>query len=217
MPDDDDPAASASDRLGGLLAPESEMLRAAGLAADEADLIAAKRRSLSDPVVRQLARERFAGLWDEPEPAPTEADERGSERRGFWVMAAFAVAAAVAVRLPEAFGFGLIDSDDAGFYARNVSLLVLAPLGGWFVWLKRPPRWATAVIVAVFAASAAVINAYPFDDDGSTFTLAVLHLPVLLSLRLLLGWGLLGSAGSGYECSAGFEVRVVGEAVGFAA
>ncbi len=41
--------------------------------------------------------------------------------------------------------------------------------------------------------------------------------PVLLSLRLLLGWGLLGSAGSGYECSAGFEVRVVGEAVGFAA
>ncbi|WP_419945747.1 helix-turn-helix domain-containing protein [Candidatus Poriferisodalis sp.] len=38
-----------------------------------------------------------------------------------------------------------------------------------------------------------------------------------VSLRLLLGWGLLGSAGSGYECSAGFEVRVVGEAVGFAA
>ncbi|WP_419946314.1 hypothetical protein [Candidatus Poriferisodalis sp.] len=183
MPDDDDPAAFVSDRLGGLLAPESEMLRAAGLAADEADLIAAKRRSLSDPVVRQLARERFAGLWDEPEPAPTEADERGSERRGR-ALAAFAVAAAVAVRLPEAFGFGLVDSDDAGFYARNVSLLVLAPLGGWFVWLKRPPHWATAVIVAVFAASAAVINAYPFDDDGSTFVLAALHLPVLLWLVL---------------------------------
>lgn len=182
MPDDNNPTASVSSRLGDLLAPESEALQAAGLASDEAELIAAKRRSLSDPVVRKLAREHFVGLWDEPEPAPTEPDERGTERRRFWVMAAFAAAAAVAVRLPEAFGLGLADSGDAGFYARNVSLLVMPALAGWFVWLKRPPRWATGVIVAVFAASAAVINAYRFDDDSSTFVLAALHLPVLLWL-----------------------------------
>ena len=111
-----------------------------------------------------------------------DADERGTGRRGFWVMAAFAVAAAIAVRLPEAFGFSLTDSDDAGFYARNFSLLVLPALAGWFVWLKRPPRWVTVVMCGVFAASAVVINAYPFDDDSSTFVLAVLHLPVLLWL-----------------------------------
>lgn len=99
-------------------------------------------------------------------------------------MVAFAVAAAIAVRLPEAFGFSLTDSDDASFYVRNFSLLVLPALAGWFVWLKRPPRWVMVVIAAAFAASAAVINAYPFDDDGSTFTLAVLYLPVLLWLVL---------------------------------
>ncbi|WP_420608701.1 hypothetical protein [Candidatus Poriferisodalis sp.] len=166
----------------------AEALRADGLSADEALLVAARRLAATDPEVRAFARERFAGMWDEPEPASTDADaaadagERGAERRGFWIMAAFAVAAAIAVRLPEAFGFNLTDSDDASFYARNFSLLVLPALAGWFVWLKRPPSWVTAVIGAVVAASAAVINAYPFDDDSSTFVLAALHLPVLLWL-----------------------------------
>ena len=170
------------------LRAEAEALRADGLSADEALLVAARRLAATDPEVRAFARERFAGMWDEPELASTDADpaadagERGAERRGFWVMAAFAVVAAIAVRLPEAFGFSLTDSDDASFYARNFSLLVLPALAGWFVWLKRPPSWVTAVIGAVVAASAAVINAYPFDDDSSTFVLAVLHLPVLLWL-----------------------------------
>ncbi len=166
------------------LRAETEVLRSTGLAADEALLVAARRLAASEPEVRAFAREHFAGIWDEPEPASTDADERGGGRRGFWIMAAFAAAAAVAVRLPEAFGFGLVDSDDASFYVRNFSLLVLTPLAGWFVWLKQPPRWVIVVIVAVFAASSAVINAYPFDDDGSTFTLAALHLPVLLWLVL---------------------------------
>jgi len=166
------------------LTAEAETLRATGLTADEALLIAARRLAATDPEVRAFARQHFAGIWNEPEPSPTDADERDTGRRGFWIMAAFAAAAAVAVRLPEAFGIGLVDSDDASFYARNVSLLVLAPLAGWFVWLKRPPRWVIVAIVAVFAASSAVINAYPFDDDGSTFTLAALHLPVLLWLVL---------------------------------
>lgn len=164
------------------LRAEAETLRATGLAPDEALLVAARRLARSNPEVRAFARAHFAGLWDEPEPSPTDAGEPGTERRGFWVMAAFAAAAAVAVRLPEVFGFGLADSDDASFYARNLSLLVLAPMAGWFVWLKRPPRRVMAVIVAVFAMSAAVINAYRFDDDSSTFVLAALHLPVLLWL-----------------------------------
>ena len=188
MTEPGDPAAAGPtvEHVG--LRAEAEALRADGLSADEALLVAARRLAATDPEVRAFARERFAGMWDEPEPASTDADaaadagERGAERRGFWIMAAFAVAAAIAVRLPEAFGFSLTDSDDASFYARNLSLLVLPALAGWFVWLKRPPYWVTAVIGAAVAASAAVINAYPFDDDSSTFVLAALHLPVLLWL-----------------------------------
>lgn len=182
MNEADDPTAAGPTVEHKGLTAEAETLRATGLTADEALLIAARRLAATDPEVRAFAREHFAGLWDEPEPSPTDADERDAERRGFWIMAAFATAAAVAVRLPEAFGIGLVDSEDASFYVRNFSLLVLTPLAGWFVWLKRPPRRVMAVIVAVFAMSAAVINAYRFDDDSSTFVLAALHLPVLLWL-----------------------------------
>ena len=179
---DDLAAADLADAPDGLRS-EAETLEMAGLDADEALLVAARRLAVSDPEVRAFARERFAGIWDEPEPeAAPDAEVRGTGQHGFWVMVAFAVAAAVAIRLPEAFGFAVADSQDAGFYARNCSLLVLPPLAGWFVWLKRPPNWAIVVIGGVVAVSATVINAYPFDDDSSSFVLAVLHLPVLLWL-----------------------------------
>ena len=197
---DDRAAADLPDAPAGLRS-EAKTLEMAGLDPDEALLVAARRLAASDPEVRAFARERFAGIWDEPEPeaaaspdetsaepasfvsdTASDTDVRGTGRRGFWIMSAFAVAAAVAVRLPEAFGFDLTDSDDASFYARNYSLLVLPPLAGWFVWLNRPPLRVSVVIGAVFVVSAAVINAYPFDDDSSTFVLAVLHLPVLLWL-----------------------------------
>ena len=201
MTEPEDPApADLPDAPAGLRS-EAETLRAAGLDPDEALLVAARRLAASDPEVRAFARERFAGIWDEPEPdaaassdetaaepasfvseTASDADVRGTGRRGFWIMSAFAVAAAIAVRLPEAFGFSLTDSDDASFYARNYSLFVLPPLAGWFVWLNRPPLRVSVVIGAVFAVSAVVINAYPFDDDSSTFVLAVLHLQVLLWL-----------------------------------
>ena len=196
MTEPGDSAAAGSTVEHARLTAEAEALRADGLSADEALLVAARRLAATDPEVRAFARERFAGMWDEPEPASTDVDpaadagERGAERRGFWIMAAFAVAAAIAVRLPEAFGFSLTDSDDASFYARNFSLLVLPALAGWFVWLKRPPFWVMAVIGGVVAGSAAVINAYPFDDDSSTFVLAALHLPVLL-------WLIIGLARTG--------------------
>ena len=179
---DDLAAADLADAPDGLRS-EAETLEMAGLDADEALLVAARRLAVGDPEVRAFARERFAGIWDEPEPeAAPDAEVRGTGQHGFWVMVAFAVAAAVAIRLPEAFGFAVADSQDADFYARNYSLLVLPPLAGWFVWLKRPPNWVIFVIGGVVAVSATVINAYPFDDDSSSFVLAVLHLPVLLWL-----------------------------------
>ncbi len=183
MTEPDVPAAANLPVAPAGLRSETESLRAAGLDPDEALLVAARRMAASDPEVRAFARERFAGIWDEPEPeAAPDVDARGTGQHGFWVMAGFAVAAAVAIRLPEAFGFAVADSQDAGFYVRNYSLLVLSPLAGWFVWLKRPPNWVIFVIGGVVAVSATVINSYPFDDDSSSFVLAVLHLPVLLWL-----------------------------------
>ena len=98
-------------------------------------------------------------------------------------MAAMAGAAAVAIKAPEVFGLQL--EDDGEFYARNVSLLVLPFLAGYFAWKRRLGRSTLAALAAAFAAPAAVINAYPFDggrDTADTEILAALHLPILLWL-----------------------------------
>ena len=190
------PARSGASESAGPEASEAELrqqvaeLRSGGLPADEALLVAVKRVAMTDSAMRAFAREKFAGLWDEPDemvsedaPESTEAPvEQAHRRSGFFAMAVFACAAAVAIRVPEFFGIGLTDSDGTVFYARNFSLLVLPALAGWFVWTRRPSAKAIGALAAVLAVSAVVMNAYPFDEGGSTDLLAIVHLPALLWL-----------------------------------
>ena len=138
--------------VGGLDALEGRMhlqmteLRNDALEADEAFLIAVERLAATDVASLAFAREPLAGLWDEPPEKFAAAPEvtkaalaRVGGRRGFVVMAVFACAAAIAIRLPEAFGFGLTDPADTGtFCGRNIGFLVLPALAGWFLWLRRP-------------------------------------------------------------------------------
>ncbi len=196
----------------GVIAQLEEMtvqLRAAGLAEDEALLIAVRRLAINDPAVRAFAREHFAGLWDDPEPEPSmevAASEsavasnagdgvvpprRGRGRQDIWVMASLAVAAAVAVRVPVLFGLELGDGEDGSFYGRNLGVLVLPTLAGWFAWLQRPPRWVYVVLAGVFGASTVVMNSYPFSSNRGTpvtEVLAVFHLLVLLWLAVGLAY-----------------------------
>ena len=98
-------------------------------------------------------------------------------------MGALACGAAVAIKSPEIFGLHL--EHDGEFYARNVSLLVLPFLVGYFVWKRRLGPPTLALLAAAFAAPAAVVNTYPFDggrDPSDTEMLAALHLPILLWL-----------------------------------
>ena len=98
-------------------------------------------------------------------------------------MGALACASAVAIKAPELFGLQL--DGDGEFYARNVSLLVLPFVAGYFAWKRRLGPPALALLAAAFAAPAAVVNAYPFDggrDTSDTEVLAALHLPMLLWL-----------------------------------
>ena len=106
-------------------------------------------------------------------------------RREFVVMAALACAAAVAIKAPELFGQQL--DYDGEFYARNVSLLVLPFLAGYFAWKRSLGPTALAGLAGAFAAPAVVINSYPFDggrDTADTEVLAALHLPILLWLAV---------------------------------
>ena len=98
-------------------------------------------------------------------------------------MAMIAAAAAVAIKVPELFGFEIEDFDQ--FYARNLSLLVLPFLAGYLAW-KRGLKHLGRLAVP-FVAAAVIINAYPFEggsDPPDAEVLAALHLPILLWLAV---------------------------------
>src|ERR671933_649930 len=108
----------------------------AGLAADEAFLVAVKRMGDLDALSREFAREHSERLWKQLVIVPSDSgDPRARARTDAVVAFCLAVAAAVAIKVPALFGIQL--DQDAGFYARNLSLFVLPFLTAYFAWKRR--------------------------------------------------------------------------------
>src|ERR671911_234895 len=153
----------------------------AGLATDEAFLVAVKRMGNLDALSREFAREHSDRLWKQLVVVPSDSgDKRARARTDAIVAFCLAVAAAVVIKVPALFGIHL--DQDAGFYARNLSLFVLPLLTGYFVWKRRldtsTPRW----LAVAFVATAVLANAYPLAPGGYTEALTALHLPIALWL-----------------------------------
>ena len=165
-------------------------LRATGLAADEAFLVAVKRMGKLDDVSREFAREHSERLWKQLVVATDVDGAPGrSVSRETVVVIALAVAAAAAVKLPELFGYPHIGSgeglgDSGDFYLPNLSLFVFPFLAGYFAWKRRLDRAGCIRLALPFAAAALVINVFPFTPAGYTWTLAALHLPIALWLAV---------------------------------
>ena len=155
-------------------------LGAAGLAADEAFLVAVKRMGSLDALSREFAREHSERLWKQL-VIPSETGDAGARVRTDAVVAfGLAVAAAILFKLPALFGMQL--DQDAGFYARNVSLFVLPLLTGYFAWKRRLVTGRLGWLAAAFVAAAVFANVYPFAAHGSSEALTALHLPIALWL-----------------------------------
>src|ERR671921_818636 len=109
------------------------VLADAGLATDEAFLVAVKRLGELDALSREFAREHSERLWKQLVLVSADPAEPGARtRREAMVVFALALAAAALVKLPALFG---IDIDDPeGFYGRNAAFFVLPLLTGYFVW-----------------------------------------------------------------------------------
>lgn len=177
--------AADADELEGHLRDQILELGDAGLAPDEAFLIAAKRMGSTDALSSEFAQEHSDRLWKQLMPEP----DAESSRRDFLVMIGFACLAAAAIKVPEIFGASF--TDDGGFYARNVSLFALVPLAGYFVWHRGLPiARALRLLAPPFIAAAVAVNAYPFEENSDTEVLAALHLPIAL-------WLLVGVAYAG--------------------
>ena len=170
------------DELEDHLRDEIAALVDAGLSDDEAFLVAVKRMGSLDAVSREFAREHSERLWKQLVVAPHgELDGTRTARTEIAVVLGLAVAAALAVKVPELFGRRL--GEDA-FYALNASLFVLPLLTGYFAWKRGIDRTRCLWLALPFAAGAVAINAAPFARGGHTEALAALHLPIALWLAV---------------------------------
>ena len=195
-------------------------LRDHGLSDDEAFLVAVKRMGAIDALTREFAREHSDRLWKQLVLAGEAWDEssdkpagRGSRR--MWVALALAVAAGLAIKIPDLFGFQFpvgrrgTAGDDA-FYVLNLAFFTLPFMAAYFAWerpVRAPIRW---LLGAAFAGAAAIVNAFPFPANlgAHTQVLTAIHLPIVLWLAL--GVAYVGGRWAGNERRMDF-VRFTGE------
>jgi hypothetical protein len=156
------------------------VLNEAGLADDEAFLVAVKRMGSLDALSREFAREHSERLWKQLVIAPESAGEpERATRTEALVVLSLAIAAAVAIKIPSLFGLQLGGGAEA-FYARNASLFVLPQLATYFAWKRGLAVMSWIWVVVPFAAAAVFANAFPFTPNSDTGALTALHLPIIL-------------------------------------
>ena len=174
-------ADSDADELEGHLREQIADLEAAGLAADEAFLIAVRRLGEVNQLTAEFAREHGERLWKQL--AISRPDEE--PRQTVVTMLVFAVVAGVLVQLARLITEAPSITDS--FYLRTVSLFVLTVLAAYFALVRRMPlRWALG-LGAVVAALAVAVNLFPFVPEASTELLVAIHLPIAL-------WFVVGAA-----------------------
>src|SRR5919106_4316393 len=164
------------DELEGHLRDQIAELDAAGLAADEAFLVAVKRMGDIDTLSREFAREHSGRLWKQ---LVLSGEDEPASSAGGWVEAlVFAIAAAVTVQVARlAAGF---PDEEPSWLARNATLLVLPSFAGYFARRRQLDTRRLALLGTPFVLGALVVNLYPYGEDSATDALVALHLPVVL-------------------------------------
>ncbi len=159
------------------------VLTEAGLADDEAFLVAVKRMGSLDAISREFAREHSERLWKQLVIASEDEIVPPSVARTEAILVfVLAVAAAVAIKIPALFGIKFGPDPSDAFYARNMSLFVLPVLTAYFVWKRRMDVRRAAWLAIPFLVAAVVQNIFPFGARSHTLVLSALHLPIALWL-----------------------------------
>ena len=174
------------EELEGHLRDQLTALTEAGLAAEEAFLVAVKRMGSLDALSREFARAHSERLWKQLVMAPDAADEPANTAHAeTLIVVSLAVAAALAIKVPALFGLRLSpDEELPPFYARNASLFVFPLLTVYFVWKRGSDVVRGLWLALPFAAGAVFANVYPFGTGSDTEVLTALHLPIALWLAV---------------------------------
>ena len=159
-------------------------LQGSGLNADEAFLIGVKRLGELDTLSREFAREHSERLWKRLVVADAEKSGTGWSRE-LVVALLLAVAAALAIKVPELFGLRISgDGAAESFYFRNASFFVLPFLAAFFAWKRGLNAAGWMGLAAAFAVGVLAMNLLPFAPKAQTEALAALHLPMALWLAV---------------------------------
>jgi hypothetical protein len=199
------------EELEGHLRDQVAGLTQAGLAGDEAFLVAVKRMGSLDALSREFAREHSDRLWKQLVMTPdaeTAAGQASIARTEVIVVLSLAVAAAIAIKLPDLLGMPPARED--AYYARNLSLFAMPFLTGYFAWKRGLRPVIGALLTLPFVAAALLVNTYPLTPDGDTLALTAIHLPIALWLAV----GVAYAGGRWFAGSARMDfVRFSGELV----
>ena len=150
-------------------------LTGAGLAGDEAFLVAVKRMGSLDSMSLEFAREHSDRLWKQL-VMPADEARSGAFGSELYVVVILALLAAVAIKTPSLFGHEI--DRDGPLYARNLCLFVLPVLTIYFAWKRKLGVVTGGWLVLGFAAAGLFANLYPFVPQGDTGTLTAIHLPI---------------------------------------
>ena len=172
------------EELEGHLRDQLMALTEAGLAGDEAFLVAVKRMGSLDALSREFARAHSERLWKQLVIGPDAvAESAHTGRTEMLVALGLAVAAALAIKVPALFGHPLSPNEELPpFYFRNASLFVLPLLTVYFIWKRKAGVKSAPWLALPFAAAAVFANIFPFGPNSHTERLTALHLPIALGL-----------------------------------
>lgn len=147
----------------------------AGLAHDEAFLVAVKRMGAVDALSQEFAREHSGRLWRQLVTAGSETRHLAGAH---WQSAVgFALAAAAAIQIARIVS-GFSGDDEGLWFVRNLALFVIPFLAGYFVRRRGLTTRQTLFAMVPYAVAAVVVNLYPYAPDSSTELLLMAHLPV---------------------------------------
>src|SRR5438874_2685464 len=125
------------EELEGHLRDQLTGLTEAGLAGEEAFLVAVKRMGSLDALSREFARAHAERLWKQLVMAPDAEAPANTARAEIFVVLSLAVAAALAAKVPALFGHPINPNDELPlFYARNASLFAFPLLAVYFLWKR---------------------------------------------------------------------------------
>lgn len=169
------------DELEDHLLSEMARLQQLGLAEDEAFFVAERRMGTDHQLDQQYQQVHSGRLWRNS--VATEQSRASESRFTCYLAFICALLAALAMKLPAAFGITLTD-ENAGFYLRHASLFAFPFIAVFFIAKRQLSLRYTLLALATVVFASLMIDVYPFADGGSTQQLTTLHLPLLLWLVL---------------------------------